>query len=187
MDMEWADIGKTIGKAAPLLGNVLTGNIPGAIGTVAGWIGDALGVDPTPDAVSQALKTDPQAAIMLAEIEAKRQTDLAEMGARVDLAEIDADKSQISDVNTTMRAEGASEHWPQWSWRPAIGFAFALGFLACVLFVCVLAWQAVGGGKPDAISMIPTLVSAFAALFAIPGAILGVAAHHRGKQKRGEA
>lgn len=182
--MDWSDIGATIKKGAPLLANVLTGNIPGAIGTVAGWIGDALGVEPTPDAIGQALKTDPQAAIKLAEIEAKRQTDLATLTTQVDVAEIDADKSQISEVNNTMRAEGASEHWPQWSWRPAIGFSFALGFLACVLFVCALAWKAVMGGKPDAIGMIPTLVSAFAALFAIPGAILGVAAHHRGKMKR---
>ena len=183
--MEWSDIGKTIGKAAPLLGNVLTGNIPGAIGTVAGWIGEALGVEPTPDAVSQALKTDPQAAIKLAEIEAKRQTDLAALTTQVDVAEIDADKSQISDVNATMRAESASEHWPQWSWRPAIGFSFALGFLACVVFVCALAWKAVVDSTPEAVAMIPTLVNAFAALFFVPGAILGVAAHHRGKEKRG--
>jgi hypothetical protein len=33
--------------------------------------------------------------------------------------------------------------------------------------------------------MIPQLVGAFATLFAIPGAILGVTAWHRGKEKRG--
>lgn len=185
--MEWSDVGKMINKGAPLIGNVLTGNIPGAVSTVAGWIGDALGIDsPTPDNVAQALKSDPQAAVKLAEIEANRAIELEKLSSSVDIAEIEADKAQISEVNNTMRAESVSEHWPQWSWRPAIGYSFAIGFLACVIFSCILGYQSILGGKPEAIGMIPTFVSAMAALFAIPGTILGVAAHHRGKAKRGE-
>lgn len=30
-----------------------------------------------------------------------------------------------SDINATMRAEAASEHWPSYGWRPTIGFSFA--------------------------------------------------------------
>ncbi|MBI5328868.1 MAG: hypothetical protein HZB80_11370 [Deltaproteobacteria bacterium] len=31
-----------------------------------------------------------------------------------------------SGINQTMREEAKSEHWIQWSWRPLIGYTFAL-------------------------------------------------------------
>ncbi len=49
--------------------------------------------------------------------------------------------------------------------------------------VCLLAYKAVIGGRPEAMVMIPQLVAMFATLFAIPGGILGVTAWHRGKEK----
>ena len=88
-------------------------------------------------------------------------------------------------VNVTMQAEAKSEHWPQWSWRPFWGFASALAFLFVAGLCCVLAYKSVMGGTPEAMAMIPQLVGSFSALFAIPGAILGVTAWHRGKEKRG--
>lgn len=90
-----------------------------------------------------------------------------------------------SAVNITMQAEAKSEHWPQWSWRPFWGFSSALAFLFVAGLCCVLAYQAILGGRPESIAMIPQLVAAFATLFTIPGAILGVTAWHRGKEKRG--
>jgi Holin of 3TMs, for gene-transfer release len=86
-------------------------------------------------------------------------------------------------VNQTMQAEAKSEHWPQYSWRPFWGFISGLAFAFVVGLCCYLGYQAVGGGQPEALAMIPQLVSSFAALFAIPGAILGVSAWHRGKEK----
>lgn len=90
-------------------------------------------------------------------------------------------------VNQTMQAEANSEHWPQYSWRPFWGFSSGIAFSFVVGLCCLLGWEAVAGGKPEALSMIPQLVSAFAALFAIPGAILGVSAWHRGAEKRERA
>lgn len=86
-------------------------------------------------------------------------------------------------VNETMRAEAQSEHWPQWSWRPFWGFASGLAFLLVAGLCCWLGFDAVRTKDTTAIGMIPQLVSAFAALFAIPGAILGVAAWKRGQEK----
>ena len=88
-------------------------------------------------------------------------------------------------INQTMQAESKAEHWPQYSWRPFWGFVSALAFLGVVILCCLLGWRAVVGGQPEALNMIPQLVAAFATLFAIPGAILGVTAWHRGKEKRG--
>ncbi len=90
----------------------------------------------------------------------------------------------VAQVNQTMREESKSEHWIQYSWRPYWGFISATAFGVVCVFVCVLAYQAIFKGKPEAINMIPALVGAFAILFGIPGAILGVASWHRGMMKR---
>jgi hypothetical protein len=92
---------------------------------------------------------------------------------------------RIESVNATMRAEAKSEHWWTSGWRPYWGFVSGTAFLFVCLLVCVLAYQAVLGGHPEAMAMIPQVIGAFAALFAIPGAILGVTAWHRGKMQRG--
>lgn len=110
--------------------------------------------------------------------------------SRIKLAEVAVQLESIEQqlplaVNTTMQAEAKSEHWPQYSWRPFWGFISALAFLGVVVLSCVLGYEAVLGGKPEALIMIPQLVAAYATLFSIPGAILGVTAWHRGKQKRG--
>jgi hypothetical protein len=90
----------------------------------------------------------------------------------------------VRTVNKTMQTESQSEHWIQYSWRPFWGFVSAFSFLVLVIFVCVLAWRAITKADANAMAMIPQLVFNFTTLFAIPGAILGVTAWHRGKQKR---
>ena len=87
-------------------------------------------------------------------------------------------------VNATMVAEAQSEHWPQYSWRPFWGFISGFAFLLVVIMICVIIVIAVRNGKAEILGIIPAIISAFTALFAIPGAILGVSAWHRGKQKR---
>lgn len=87
-------------------------------------------------------------------------------------------------VNQTMQAEASSEHWPQYSWRPFWGFVSGAAFGFVVWLCCYLGFKAVIGGKPEALAMVPQLVTAFSTLFAVPGAILGVTAWHRGKEKR---
>jgi Holin of 3TMs, for gene-transfer release len=109
---------------------------------------------------------------------------------RLQLEEIAVKLEQVEQVlptavNQTMQVEAKSEHWPQYSWRPFWGFVSGFAFLFVVMLCCLLGWKAVLGGKSEALAMIPQLVTAFATLFAIPGAILGVTAWHRGKQKRG--
>lgn len=106
---------------------------------------------------------------------------LEEIASNLELGE----QALANAVNVTMQAEAKSEHWPQWSWRPFWGFSSALAFICVAGLCCLLAYTAVVGGKPEAMAMIPQLVGAFTGLFAIPGAILGVTAWHRGKEKRG--
>jgi hypothetical protein len=60
--MDWKDIAGIVGKAAPILGTLVGGPAGAAIG---GLIGTALGTSASPDAIQQAIATDPEAALKL--------------------------------------------------------------------------------------------------------------------------
>lgn len=111
------------------------------------------------------------------------QADLLEFERIANKAEEISQNLPIA-VNQTMQAEGRSEHWMQWAWRPLWGIISAFAFLLVVILCGVLAIIGIVAGKAEALVMIPQLVMAFTGLFSIPGAILGVTAWHRGKEKR---
>lgn len=162
--MEWKDVAGSVGKAAPILGTLL-GGPAGAV--VGGLVASALGVGSTPDEVSQALATNPEAAVKLKQIEADRQVRLQELLVQAASAEITAASAAIQSVNTTMQAEAKADHWPTYSWRPAIGFVFA-AYVAS-LFVLPLFDK-----TPVALSPDMTLAI---------GGILGVASWFRGRMQ----
>lgn len=156
--MNWDEVGRLIAKSAPLIGKLLP--IPGA-GIVGDLVASAFGVENTPDAIHQAITSDPQAAIKLARIEADNR-------ALIQQQLLAAETSRIMAVNKTMQAEAQSEHWPQWSWRPFNGFAFGVTAFGAY-FVLPLAHIT----PPD----IPSN------LWMMWAAVLGVAAWHRGKMQ----
>jgi len=164
MNMEWKDVAGTVGKVAPMLGTLI-GGPAGAV--VGGLVASALGVGSTPDEVSQALATNPEAAVKLKQIEADRQVRLQELLVQAASAEITAASAAIQSVNTTMQAEAKADHWPTYSWRPAIGFVFA-AYVAS-LFVLPLFDK-----TPVALSPDMTLAI---------GGILGVASWFRGRMQ----
>jgi hypothetical protein len=159
--MDWKDIAGTVGKAAPILGTLLGGPAGAAVG---GLIASALGTSNDPGDVSAAL-ANPDALVKLREIEAKRQVDLQGLLTAQAQAEIAAAVASVQAVNQTMQAEAKADHWPTYSWRPAIGFVFA-AYIAS-LFLLPL------------VSKAPVVLSADMTL-AI-GGILGVASWFRGK------
>ena len=172
--MDLSDLGAFVADAAPLLGKLLP--IPGA-GIAGELIAAKFGTKNEPAAIAEAIKADPNAAMKLAEIESNNRTALE---GQV----IAAETKRLGEINATMRTEANSDKWWVSGWRPFWGFISAIAFAILVGFVCFLAYKAIMGGKPEAMVMIPQLIGAFAALFGIPGAILGVASWHRGKEKR---
>ena len=104
----WDSIKDTVGSVAPMAGSMLAGPAGGAVGSM---LASALGVDSTPDAVADAIKTDPQAAIKIRQIEAQlEQTRLEVRGQAV-------------------QAEAKGESWLQRNWRPLtmVWFSFLVG------------------------------------------------------------
>jgi hypothetical protein len=81
-------------------------------------------VGPLADLASNILKR------VLPEKMSEEEKAKIELQFRLALLQADAEKDDaaaklIESVNATMREEAKSEHWPQWSWRPTIGFTFA--------------------------------------------------------------
>lgn len=173
--MKWSDVGKAIADFAPALGSVVGGPLGGGLGSI---IANVFGTEDDPDAVLAAIKADPQAAVKLQQIQSNERVQIEEIQAKERASTIEA-------VNSTMVAESKSEHWMQWAWRPLWGIISACAFLVVCILVCYLAYLSILGGKPEAMAMIPGLITSMTTLFAVPGAILGVASWHRGKAKRG--
>lgn len=74
--MTWDDIGKTIGKVAPMLGTLLAPVTGGASVAVGALLASALGVENEPEAIATALKNDPDAFIKIKELEFKEADSL---------------------------------------------------------------------------------------------------------------
>lgn len=87
-------------------------------------------------------------------------------------------------VNTTMQAEAASEHWPTYSWRPAIGFSVAFNVAITSVVVAIAFAGVILFNRPaDALAHIPAMIGAMAALIGVVSPILGIAAWFRGKMQ----
>jgi hypothetical protein len=164
--MDWKDLAATVAKSAPMMGGILGGPVGAAVGAVGSMIASALGVQSTPDAVSQALTVNPDAAVKLAQIEKDRQVELQTLLVQAVANQLAADTATIQAVNATMQAETKSEHWASWLWRPYWGFVGATMIFGDYFVLPLLKIP------------VPTVPSE---VWLTIGAVLGVASWWRGK------
>ena len=124
--MDWKDIEPLVASAAPTIGSILGGFIPfpggQLLGQAAGKIvAEALGVPPTPDAVSTAITTGDPATVQakLSAAELKMQ------------AEVESFKAQLEDVqdaratNVKYVQAGSSMSWG----APVVSIVVCVGFV----------------------------------------------------------
>lgn len=163
--MEWKELASSIGKFAPLLGTVIGGPAGAAVGAL---VSATLGTDNDPSAVQQALVSNPDVALKLAQLEADQRIQLQTLAVTAEQNRLSAETAQLGSVNTTMQVEAAAEHWPTYTWRPFIGFVFGIMALGVYFVLPLLGIN------------IPTIPSEAWMSF---GAILGVASWHRGKMQ----
>lgn len=124
------------------------------------------------DAALKALEADPNLVLQY------RQAVLAQEVTFEQLAVQNA-----SDVNKTMQAESAAEHWPTYSWRPAIGFAVALAIILSVLTVFAAYGAVIFTGNDRGLAQLPGILAAVAGIVAVVSPILGIASWYRGKMQ----
>lgn len=173
---------------APQIVTLLGGPKAGEVADKVLDIAKAVTGTDTPDAAVAAIQRDPEMAYKFQAAIAEKEVELAKIDAEVSKAYFAAEGAAVGQVNETMRGEGASEHWQQYSWRPSIGFSVALlvlliGLVVVVAFGGVILFQR----DASVLAHIPTMIGAIAALLAVVTPILGIASWHRGKQKIVEA
>jgi len=191
--MDWKDIGSIVKKGAPLLGTILGGPAGAAAGGAISLICSALGVsDETPEAVMAAIQS-PDAMVKLKELEYRNRERLEELTleqSKLDLERerltVEQEIGQVKEVNATMRDEGKSEHWPQWSWRPFIGFITGISFGWVSWRICDAIMAAVVAKDGAMLASLANVIFMLIGLFGVPSAILGVAAWGRNKLKLNE-
>lgn len=156
------------------MGNWLGEALGGAVGETVAKIGDTVKKFVTTDADRLALENE------LTKIQAEAKQKAEEIGVKYE--ELAA--KNAADINTTMQAEAASEHWPTYSWRPFIGFIFGVqaGIMAITVAGAYLSVM-FGYAKPDVLGYIPQMLASMAALMAVEAPILGVASWFRGKMQ----
>ena len=93
---------------------------------------------------------------------------------------------QAKIINETMRIEGKSDSWMQKSWRPCIGFAFAISFALLTITICLnLTIAVISGG--ETLSNLATALTAVGGLvsmvFGSAAAMLGAIGYGRSKEK----
>lgn len=125
------------------------------------------------ETATKALEANPQLALEFKKGLLKDSQVHAQIGADI-----------LATINETMRVEAKSDKWWVSGWRPFIGFVTGIAFLVVTFFVCLLTWEAIDSKDQNAMQMIPQVIFNFTTLFGIPGAILGIASHHRGKKQR---
>ncbi len=182
LDIDWKAVGNTAGKFAPMLGALLGGPAGASVGAM---IASALGTGNTPMEVQQALVTNPDAAVKLKEIESTRQVSLQALMVDSAKAELAAATANASDINKTMQAEAASEHWQTYSWRPFIGFAVGINVIASSALVLAVFVPVMLGNKEAAaaVAHLPVVLGALAGINATVLPILGIASWFRGKMQ----
>lgn len=138
--MEWKDLGKIVAKVAPLAGTLLGGPAGAAVGAI---ISSTLGVGNDPTEVEQALKTNPDAAVKLKEIESTRQVELQKLLVQSEANRLAAETAEVQAAAAD-RADARKMQIDTKSVVPA-----ALAFMITAGFFGILTLMLTGVWKPD--------------------------------------
>lgn len=106
---------------------------------------------------------------------------------KIELEKYKEDTKRLESINKTMQIETNSKNWWSSAWRPFIGFITGISFFVAVVWIGIITHQAIIEKDFNAINMIPSLIFNITTLFGVPCTILGIAAHHRGVEKRTKA
>lgn len=166
-------IALALAQFVPTIAGLLGGKNAESVAGKVVEIAQAVTGTASPEAALQAVQGDTNAL---------QQFRIAVLNQQVELERLAVQNA--TDVNATMRAETASEHWPSYSWRPAIGFAVAVDLVGAVLVtLCAYVGVMFFGVKPEVLSYLPGMLGAMAALVGVAVPILGIASWFRGKMQ----
>lgn len=129
--MNWSDIGRVIGVAAPTVGTLLGGPAGAAVGAL---VSSALGVTNDPDAVNAALAANRDAIVRIQELQTNAKVELQRIDAQSRLNELQAEGAlYIAEANDRANARQLAATQPRDLIRPAITIIMLLGSLFIVV------------------------------------------------------
>lgn len=172
--MDLITIAMGLSQFVPQLAKWLTGSDKAEqVAQKAIDIAQAVTGQPTGDLALKALQADPNLVLQYRKAVLDQEVTFQTLAVQ-----------NAKDINVTMQSEGASNHWPTYSWRPYIGFCFGTLALQCGLTVFV-AYSGVMffNAKSEILSYLPGMLGAEAAVMATMAPILGVASWFRGKMQ----
>lgn len=178
--MSWKDIAGGIAKVAPFLAELVGGPIAPAVTMASGLISHALGTNNDPDAVAEKLKSDPEA---LAKV---KQCEI-EHAAELKIAVIKANTARLTQINTTIRAEAASNDPYVRRWRPTFGYSVSFSWTVQMIgYVAIAGWAVVQHPDKAAaiIAALGAMISGSMVLWGIALSVLGVNVSKRSQDKQ---
>lgn len=153
--MNWSDIGKAVGSAAPLVGTLLGGPAGAVVGSV---IANALGVKDDPEAVSVALSSNPEAFARIQELQITQKTELEKLSLQARANELEYERSQYAaEAADRDSARKLAAQQPHDFIRPSITLVMVGGTLF-IMVAIVLGWANDALGNPIVTGTACTLI-----------------------------
>lgn len=135
--MNWTDVGRLVGRSAPIVGALLGGPAGASVGSL---VASALGVDPTPDSVDAALGRDPEAFAKIAELQINAKVQLQQLAVTAESNRLQADAAQYAaEAGDRANARDLAAKQPQDVVRPVLTMVMLGGSLFIVVAV-LLGW-----------------------------------------------
>ncbi|MDW6004730.1 hypothetical protein SBX37_17880 [Vibrio mangrovi] len=98
-----------IATAAPLIGGLLGGPAGSGVGAL---IADKLGVEPTPESIEAALKSDPDALLKITQMESDERVALRKLKLKETALLLDYEQAKMADTQDARRQH--RDHWMPW-------------------------------------------------------------------------
>lgn len=170
-------IAMALAQFAPMIAGWLGGSKAQDVASKVVGIAQTVTGQSAPDAAVAAIQSDPQLAMQFQQAVLNQQVQLQQIALQQEQAELSADQANTATINATMQVEAKADHWPTYSWRPFVGFCFAIAWLGDYLVLPILH----GYNTQITVPVVPP--EAWMAV----GAVLGVASYFRGRMQANPA
>lgn len=135
--MNWSDVGRAVGNAAPMLGALLGGPAGGAVGAL---VASALGTTNDPGAVNLALANNPDAMIKVQELQLNAKVQLQQLAVTAEMNRMQADGLQYAaEAADRDSARNLAARQPNDVVRPILTF-ITLGGSLFVVVAILIGW-----------------------------------------------
>lgn len=164
----WDKVKSLVSQSAPLLGGLIGGPFGSAIGLIA----SSLGTDESPEAIEQAIRNDPEAALKLRTCQENNRAMLQRIT-------LELEHAKFTENHQTYRTELKQDDLYTKRWRPTLGYALT--------FSWVITWLAIAYTimfkTAQAQEIITALVNT-SVLWGVALGVLGVNVHSRSQDKK---